>query len=426
MENQNNESLIHIPQNTLVKTSNLLSITNKLLTQNEYQFKGEIVWEIQAHKTEIINVCTIPNSNLLITIGQDGFAILWDSKQKQPLDSLSLNSTPHDEEYNLASLNVSASCILIRSTFDYTTRTIKVLVLSVDNNTLSITSQRTLKGYIEFCDYNSINNRIYMFIDSSMLILKPHDLSVEKELQFSNNEKQTKITDLSNGRVLQFSTKAPCYDFHDFVLFEKLEIIAYVKQYSIHFININTLQLVNQYVFEEYFVEDSQDIHPYDCIRILEKRLFFKGDETLITTMSRDSSRWMDFEGGDLAYEIENIRIWNIRSCFTDKITFKDIQVEDNNILNPPIKFSSNKKLMLSSEGLFIRIQNAENYEVITNLKHPSDIKTIHHPYSQIDNTLKRTDRYESDFGYVNSYVFGNDNQCVFTGTRNGILRMWK
>ena len=421
MESHNNQSLIHIQSTNLVKTSNLLSITNKLLSQNEYYFKSEIVWEIQAHKTEIIHVCTIPNSNLLITIGEDGLAILWDSTQKQKLDTLSLNITPGTERHNSVPLNISASSILISSTFDNRPQTTKVLVLSVDNNTLSVTSQTTLKDYIVFLDYNSINDRIYMFINSSMLIIKPHDLSVEKELQFAYNENQTQITDLSNGKKLQFSAKAPISKFHNFVLFEKYDIIAYIQKYSIHFINIHTLQLVNQYVFEEYFIENSQDIHPYDIICILED-LCFKTNETLITTMSLDSKLW-DLEG----IEIENRRVWDIKSCFTDNIIFKDIKQKDNHyVFSHPIKVSSDEKLILSNGGLCVRIQNAKDYEVIVDLEHPSNIRVLPMVPAEINGYGKYIDTYEADFGYINTYVFGNDNQCIFTGTKDGFLRMWK
>lgn len=85
-KNENNTSIIPIGSTGLVRVSNSISVTNKLLTESKFQFsgdfKGEQIWKVDGHKMAVRQIIIaeniLNNKSCLISAGEDGFISLND------------------------------------------------------------------------------------------------------------------------------------------------------------------------------------------------------------------------------------------------------------------------------------------------------------------------------------------------------------
>lgn len=85
-KNENNTSIIPIGSTGLVRVSNSISVTNKLLTESKFQFsgdfKGEQIWKVVGHKMAVRQIIIaeniLNNKSCLISAGEDGFIGLYD------------------------------------------------------------------------------------------------------------------------------------------------------------------------------------------------------------------------------------------------------------------------------------------------------------------------------------------------------------
>lgn len=85
-KNENNTSLISIGSTGLVRVSNSIAVTNKLLTESKFQFsgdfKGEQIWKVDGHtmavRQIIIADSILDNKSCLISAGEDGFISIYD------------------------------------------------------------------------------------------------------------------------------------------------------------------------------------------------------------------------------------------------------------------------------------------------------------------------------------------------------------
>jgi predicted NACHT family NTPase len=85
-KNENNTSIIPIVSTGLVRVSNSISVTNKLLTESKFQFsgdfKGEQIWKVDGHKMAVRQIIIAENifnnKSCLISAGEDGFISLYD------------------------------------------------------------------------------------------------------------------------------------------------------------------------------------------------------------------------------------------------------------------------------------------------------------------------------------------------------------
>ena len=79
-------SIIPIGSTDLVRVSNSISVTNKLLTESKFQFsgdfKGEQIWKVDGHKMAVRQIIIADiishNKSFLISAGEDGFISLYD------------------------------------------------------------------------------------------------------------------------------------------------------------------------------------------------------------------------------------------------------------------------------------------------------------------------------------------------------------
>ena len=84
--NLNSVSIVPVGSASLVRVSNSISVTNKLLTESKFQFsgdfKGEQIWKIDGHNMavrQIIIADGLSNKkSCLISAGEDGFIKLFD------------------------------------------------------------------------------------------------------------------------------------------------------------------------------------------------------------------------------------------------------------------------------------------------------------------------------------------------------------
>ena len=85
-KNENNTSIIPIGSNGLIRVSNSIAVTNKLLTESKFQFsgdfKGEQIWKVDGHKMAVRQIIIadniLNNKSCLISAGEDGFITLYD------------------------------------------------------------------------------------------------------------------------------------------------------------------------------------------------------------------------------------------------------------------------------------------------------------------------------------------------------------
>ncbi|MGQ1911223.1 WD40 repeat domain-containing protein [Marinifilum sp. RC60d5] len=85
-KNENNSSLIPIGSTGLVRVSNSISVTNKLLAESKFQFsgdfKGEQIWKVDGHKMAVRQIIIadniLNNKSCLVSAGEDGFISLYD------------------------------------------------------------------------------------------------------------------------------------------------------------------------------------------------------------------------------------------------------------------------------------------------------------------------------------------------------------
>ena len=85
-KNENNSSLVPIGSTGLVRVSNSISVTNKLLAESKFQFsgdfKGEQIWKVDGHKMAVRQIIIadniLNNKSCLISAGEDGFISLYD------------------------------------------------------------------------------------------------------------------------------------------------------------------------------------------------------------------------------------------------------------------------------------------------------------------------------------------------------------
>lgn len=85
-KNENKTSIIPTGSTGLVRVSNSISVTNKLLTESKFQFsgdfKGEQIWKVDGHRMAVRQIIIadsiLNNRPCLISAGEDGFISIYD------------------------------------------------------------------------------------------------------------------------------------------------------------------------------------------------------------------------------------------------------------------------------------------------------------------------------------------------------------
>ena len=81
-KSENNISLIPIGSNGLIRVGNSIAITNKILSEGEFQFegdfKGETIWKINAHSKSARKIILSKYYDTLISASEDGSIKIWD------------------------------------------------------------------------------------------------------------------------------------------------------------------------------------------------------------------------------------------------------------------------------------------------------------------------------------------------------------
>jgi WD40 repeat protein len=85
-ENKKISSIIPVGSTSIVRVTNSISVTNKILTESKFQFsgdfKGEQIWKVDGHKMAVRQIIIaeniLNNKSCLISAGEDGFINLYD------------------------------------------------------------------------------------------------------------------------------------------------------------------------------------------------------------------------------------------------------------------------------------------------------------------------------------------------------------